>query len=488
MARAVFNRLGMALALTALGCAALEAQQRNNHWLFRKAHLQFSGGAPANVESAVVGVAAAALSDTMGALKVYVSAFPHGVRDASHNLLPGQPANMAQLSFLSSRSVFIPRPGHPDECYLAFVRGESNGAVSLPQLKLLRIELGPPGAPAVQADAQWVDVQDDSTLCIMAVPHANGSDYWLVAPTMTSNGYRAYRIGPAGLDPVPVLSQAGQQRPPGWQWGVLAPSVQGHRFAAAFRGASPTELDTLRAELFAFDAASGVVTHVATLPSRRAEGLEFSPSGRWLYVDEEDWQFAAAFVGRTLVSYDLLAADIGASRTVVHSYQSQGVTAPLPGQALSLGPDGRIYRAGESPNSLALGVIHQPDLPPAQCAYEHDGFTCLQPTYTLPAPLKRYHDDSGLPTVTPSPQPAVRAAILPNPVRGRGILRHEGLAGPVRLRWLDAAGRAVRLVAGAASEGALAFDASPLPPGMYLLEVLAADGSRRCAARVMVEE
>lgn len=465
----------------------VQAQKRNWNWLFRYNHVSFATGSPVNAGSSPIGQVAASISDTAGFLKAYlVVGGPWSGRlfNADHDLVAGQPVPLSLVSAASGRglALFLPRPGFPNECYLALISSHASpGNPTVHTASLLWMDLGPPGSLAVEAAGQYEAFMDDPASCMMAIPHANGMDYWLVLQHGATSAFHAYRITEAGIDPAPVISDAGFERPPGVRNGVLAPTVQGDRFVSTIRGGAPAENDTLEAQLFSFDAATGAIAHLADLPSRRAEGVEFSPSGRYLYIDEELPFLQGGGATRTLVCYDTQSADIGATRVVVHSYdQAPGWDNTHP-HALSLGPDGRIYRAREV-QSAQLGVIQAPDLGPSLCAYEHVGHACAQTTTTLPAPMKRYHDDAWLPLSAAPGNPPGALRIFPNPAQER-VRVHGATAGAARALVRDALGRVVlgnRMAHGCIEIGSLAS-------GSYVVEVLDARGARVGAGRLVKE-
>ncbi|HTF05508.1 MAG TPA: T9SS type A sorting domain-containing protein [Bacteroidia bacterium] len=112
--------------------------------------------------------------------------------------------------------------------------------------------------------------------------------------------------------------------------------------------------------LFNFDNATGILSNVKTIYFYRAYGIEFSPSGDYLYVGKTGGspgaviaQFDVTFVNQTQIQNSVF-------------YISLVNTANFFGM-LQLGPGGKIYvdRWGYG----YLGVIRQPDLPGSQCNY-----------------------------------------------------------------------------------------------------------------------
>lgn len=146
------------------------------------------------------------------------------------------------------------------------------------QIGLVGMDLGPPGQLAVSMEAETEWVISDVALWICVVPHANGTDYWLVAQPIGGNAFHAFRITQDGADPDPVISYAGPPRLTDWKDGLAIPSIEGSVIAVSTRSSAsiPFQYDSLTMDLFTFDPALGTLGHWMNLPSNRPEGIEFS--------------------------------------------------------------------------------------------------------------------------------------------------------------------------------------------------------------------
>ena len=261
----------------------------------------------------------------------------------------------------------------------------------------------------------------------MVVPHANGIDYWFVAQLAASSVFHAYTINSDGITGAPVISSAGPFAPTDWDHGKMIPTVQGNRFANVVERPNyhPVTSTPESLCLHLFDDATGEVSEAATLPDlHRIKGVEFSPSGRYLYVADFWTPVGLSPRRRDLYQYDLEASDVAGSRVLLHSHTS---TFPFGSSAnvLTLAPNGKIYMAWEL-FADTLGVIQSPDSVGAQCGFLTEAIQCPSPWINIPAPVKRYHDDalSGQ-GIIGSTRP-IAIGVHPNPSRDR--IQFSGLS------------------------------------------------------------
>lgn len=478
-------------ALWAMVPGAL-AQKRNANVLFGPNWLVFGDPQQLPLSDSIneaVG-ACASLSDTSGQLKVYVgldliSTVQWKVYDSEHNPLPGTPPELKLGQASWPRAVFIPKPGSPDSAYLAYIDNYTTSPPHMFRLGVVSVNVGAQGEPAGGVNPAIHFLSTDVAACFMAVPHGNGQDYWIVVQPTGTNAFHAHRVSAAGIDPEPVVSASGPLRAVDWQHGQWVPNTAGDLFALSQRrstGSNP-QSDTLALELFAFDISTGMANHLMTLPSKRSQGVEFSASGRYLYAMENKRLWPGGEV--KLVQYDLAAAEVPASRTVLHTYVPNGMYGSMYIQLLRA-IDGRIYCSYEGDPPL-LGIIMEPDEPAPFCGYTHQGFSCTtdQAAGFFP-PMKRYHDPPAIITAASDASDTTGALVMPQPLSGAGWLTHGSFQGRVQLRWLDAMGRAVRTEMVQFDNGRAAIDAGSLAPGSYLLKFENRSSGTVQTARVII--
>jgi gliding motility-associated-like protein len=193
---------------------------------------------------------------------------------------------------------------------------------------------------------------------IAAVRHVNGKDVWVVMHEWGNDVFRSYRITEGGISLAPVYSKAGavhsgpEGESYGWNAiGQMKISPNGERLALA------VYVDQLF-EVFYFDQITGIITltgSVSLFPeASRLYGIEFSPSGRYLYITNS---------GCEIYQFDLEGELQKENLEVIVDFP------PCPQLSqLQLAIDGKIYVANSQ--SQKIGVIHEPEKPGEECNYQ----------------------------------------------------------------------------------------------------------------------
>jgi PKD repeat protein len=178
--------------------------------------------------------------------------------------------------------------------------------------------------------------------------HANGKDWWLVAPGSENNKYYILKIGENDIKiqrqnigvPVNYFEETSGES-------VFSP--KGTKYA---RYSIHADL-----QLFDFDRCTGYFSNPIHVPivdaadTSYAAGIAFSPSGRFLYVSSNDY----------IYQFDMNAADFASSKITVAVYD--GFTAngfPTPFYQCELAPDGKIYVSCPG-GKRSIHVIEYPD-------------------------------------------------------------------------------------------------------------------------------
>lgn len=472
----ILRSIGWPTLLCLCWPAMAHGQGRNANWVGPDQYwISFTSGVPVLTAPPLTPGACAAISDTNGMLRVYARF--QGIWDGEeHAIIANSPTFpfAAGVGVAPQEAVFVPKPGDPESAFYIGRMGYS-WVENYQRMGIIELKLGVSGVlPPSVVDTGFTWFMDNAMSKRMVVPHANGVDYWFVASPIGQGQYHAYQITSAGIDTPPVVSAAGPVLPADWGSGQMVPSFQGDRFAS---GTMKDALDTM-AYLYVhgFDRSTGAVQEGFTLPDLHlVKGVEFSPSGRYLYVAELIDFGSSDPSRRDLYQYDLEADDVHGSRVLLNTYMSTLVYAYVT-SVLAMGPDGRIYMANETGDTLS--VIRSPDLPGTLCDFVGNAL-CCGTFIALPAPAKWYHDDPGMALgmadvatkgITIYPNPAtdhVWVAGLPDHAR-RYVLR-------------DATGRAV-LQAGSLQNG---IDLGTVAAGTYVLEVLAQHGERLATARIL---
>ncbi|MBK8847769.1 MAG: hypothetical protein IPO27_14990 [Bacteroidetes bacterium] len=174
-----------------------------------------------------------------------------------------------------------------------------------------------------------------ATDCLNAVKHGNGKDWWIIFRSAKdtqnpNNKFWVYLIDSNGIS-TPSVQQQGINLNY-HSLGNLEFSKSGDKFCHVMAGD--------RIETYNFDRCTGIITVDKTIDTLNFQNLQyqyyisvqFSPSGRYLYVGQID-------TTSYLLQFDLQATNIKASRVIIDSF-------PFPDYCVGkvkLAPDGKIY-------------------------------------------------------------------------------------------------------------------------------------------------
>jgi gliding motility-associated-like protein len=345
---------GILLAVLVLVASGVRAQGYPAIWHFGfNAGLDFNGAAPvplldgqlSNLEGC------ATITDGNGELMFYTDG--QIVWDRDHVVMPNGFGLMGDYSSTQS-GVIVPLPGSTTQFYVFTLAqaAESNGF----RYSIVDMSLNGGNGDVITAN---VPVLTPACEKLAVVAHANGSDYWVIVHRFGDDAFLSYLLTPGGLSAVPVQSNVGVTVNSGDAYaGYLCASMDGTRLAAAY----PDVINLV--QVYDFDPATGSVSNAITLNGFATQGLssgvygvEFSPSGQFLYTAEANPSTSRVY------QFDLLAGDaaaINASRVLLHTFSTYG-------GALQLGPDMKIYCT--SLQASALDVIQDPDLAGTACGY-----------------------------------------------------------------------------------------------------------------------
>lgn len=304
---------------------------------------------------------------------------------------------------------------------------------------------------------------------LTAVKHANGRDWWIICAQWHSNEYYTIRLSDGGMDTI-FLQTIG--KPATGYGGQTVFSPDGRYFARY-----ETQDDLF---LFDFDRSTGLLSNFQFIPVEDEEddlngaGLAFSPSSRFLYASYQNF----------IYQFDLQAADVAASRTIVAEWDGFVDFYTTQFRRAQLGPDCKIYvfaRAGQY-----IHLIHEPDVAGPACRVEQRAVE-LPWDYFRAAPLFPHYrlgplEDPGEPC---SPVTSVQEVvvpgggdfrILPNPASGQITLEmEEGGLRPEQMILYDATGRAVHTYDGRLLSSQSTLPLPALPSGLYWVQVRTQD-------------
>lgn len=172
---------------------------------------------------------------------------------------------------------------------------------------------------------------------MMAVPHANGEDFWLITHANGSPDYTVTSITAAGPGVASNITYSGV--------GLIEVASNFAYHAGSNRIAVSPQEATRDIEIINFNNATGVIsfaqrilnTAVVTAAAGQAiYDTEFSASGQYLYISRH---------GEAGVTADLLQADLLAPTTTIASVLPQPINRSY---GLQMGPDSVIYHLYQS--------------------------------------------------------------------------------------------------------------------------------------------
>lgn len=344
-------------------CAALilffitetNAQLEASIWYFgANAGVDFSSGIPvALTDGALYTVeGCSSISDGNGNLQFYTNGRTVWNRD--HQVMMNGTGLLGHDSSTQS-ALIVPKPLDTNTYYIFTVDAQAgpNG------MNFSEVDMTLDGGLGGVTGMKNINLMPQSTEKVTAVVHANGQDIWVLGHPWDSNQFFAYSVSAIGVNTVPVQSttplmltypagtngtnaSAGQLKisPKGDKVGMVSSEVGAH--------------------VFDFDNATGIVSNIVQISSSPdLYGVEFSPSGKRLYITESPpWTWV-----QSLYQFNLDAPDIGASQTLV------GYDATI-GYALQLAINGKIY--GIPSSFQFLYSIENPDALGTACNFVHN--------------------------------------------------------------------------------------------------------------------
>lgn len=322
------------------------AQNEAAIWYFgNKAGLDFNSGVPVTLTDGELNTieGCATISDANGDLLFYTDGIT--VWNKDHQPMPNGTGLGGHPSSTQS-GIIVPWPSNPDLHYIFTTdeKGNSNGL----QYNIVDMSLNGGLGDVISSNNI---LQLGMTEKLTAVSHTNGTDIWVISHRLNSNEYVSYKVTPAGLDTMPVVTSVGLTYSGVNAIGYMKASPNGQNLAIVASGAA-------QAEVLQFDAATGVLSNAIDISSFYNQypqfslinlyGVEFSPNSQVLYISNANngiHQF-------DLTSYN--AVDI-----INSGLQIAPTGAALEIGGMQLAIDGKIY-VTQAPTNY-LGAINNPN-------------------------------------------------------------------------------------------------------------------------------
>lgn len=188
------------------------SQGENDNWYFGdKAAVNFSAAAPVALTNSAMSApeACGSVSDAQGNLLFYTDGMT--IWDSDHNIMPNGTGLSGTVN--SAQVLIIGEIGNKDRYYV-FTTADSYNNQSYTAYSIVDMTLGSLGSSGqplgdVDPAVKNVPVLDNNskpitTGAVTAVPHANGTDFWILIPT--HDDLLAFLFDGLGFNTVPVAS------------------------------------------------------------------------------------------------------------------------------------------------------------------------------------------------------------------------------------------------------------------------------------------
>lgn len=271
------------------------SQGENDNWYFGyKAAVNFSAVAPVALTNSAMSAleACGSVSDAKGNLLFYTDGIT--IWDRDHNIMPNGTGLTGTVN--SAQTLIIGEIGNKDRYYV-FTTADSYNNQSYTAYSVVDMTLGSLGSTGqplgdVDPAVKNVPVLDNNgnlitTGAVTAVPHANGTDFWILIPT--HDDLLAFQLSASGLNTVPVVNYFGFTSYPYRSFSIkaspkLSYSIGFDYILALGRGHT---LESDQCDLLTFDSNTGLlvggITSIVNAQNYRWNG-EFNDDGTIMYL------------------------------------------------------------------------------------------------------------------------------------------------------------------------------------------------------------
>ena len=315
----------------------LFCQKEGNIWYFGfNARVDFNSGSPVVLTDGQTYTyeGSATISDANGHLLFYTDGM--SVWNRNHQLMANGTGLLGDPSSTQS-GVIVPKPNSNTLYYIFTVDAWANPN----GFTYSEVDMSLNGGLGDVNSNKNIQLLTPTCEKITAIKHANNKDIWVITHAWNSDAFYAYLITSSGLTIIGINGDTY------YSIGYLKASPNGNKIASA---SSSNAL-----QLFDFDKTNGIISNPLTLGvGEYFYGLEFSPSGKLLYLTNEG--------DMNIYQFNLDAIDIPQSKLIIGSNTS----SPL--GALQIASNGKIYVAANQ----HLSVINNPDVIGLGCNYSNN--------------------------------------------------------------------------------------------------------------------
>ncbi|MEP7263776.1 MAG: hypothetical protein ABI772_04735, partial [Bacteroidota bacterium] len=353
-------KIHVVLLFTLLAITGSYAQKESNNWLFgTNVWLDFSSGTPVSVSGSAMNVAegCASFSDTSGNLLFYTDGIT--IWDKTHNPMPNG-TGMHGNNSSSQSTIVVPKPGSNYTNFYVFTVDADPGNLIAPVyygFEYSEIDMTLNGGNGDVTAVKNVHLIDSVSEKVTAVRSGiNGNNFWVITHEWNTNRFFSYEVTATGVNTIPVISSVGSVHLQG-NGGFL--TVPSHGYLKATKNGDRLALaigNTVnKVEIFNFNNTNGQVSSPVSMTMRDVYGLEFSPSGQYLYT-------ALSTNPDTIFQFDVTAPNIPITKLTAGVTTSGTII-----KAIQIANNGKIYCAQGGLNSLS--VINNPDQPAPACNF-----------------------------------------------------------------------------------------------------------------------
>jgi len=346
----------------------LYAQKQANNWYFGdSAGISFSQNTPIKLDdSRMASNGGATVSQShpfTGQLLFYSNG--ESVWNRDHNVMLNGEVLMG-TSYSTNSAYTVPNPGNSNQYYLFTVK--TDPFVSETQFRSATIYYSSidmtldSGKGAVVEQEKNILLEDSVTEKIVAIPHRNGKGYWVILHQVNNNTFSIYQVTASGIS-------INQQVSIGTPHFYTLTELQGHmkaspdnqRVAVTLRSSIPPS----PFEVFDFDNSTGVLSNAQYLGDYALQyGVSFSPNSKLLYLN--GYAVTGVESGDAIYQFNLEDDNpIATRKGILRLNPAFSSISGLANLSLQIGPDGKIYGAGNlSETSIlqnSLLVINQPN-------------------------------------------------------------------------------------------------------------------------------
>jgi len=295
------------LSLSIVCCLNCSSQNNEgNIWYFGdSAGINFNSGQPVAITDGALNSeeCSSSICDSNGNLQLYagsktITGINIAVFNKQHHLMLNGDSINGNYS-ITQGALILPYPNNFNKYLLFSIGTIDSNPVNHLLFSIIDMNLDGGLGSVVQKNILLADTVTEK---MIAVRHANGRDWWVIAHKDNSNEYITYIIEPNGLKG-PFRQSIGTNLSGFDLIGQMVISEDGSKLCLAGVGGTLDISD--------FDRCAGRISNLQSIadisPTQQYYGCSFSPNGTRLYVSVLD----------TLFQYDLTASNIKASKQII---------------------------------------------------------------------------------------------------------------------------------------------------------------------------